>query len=98
MGSRQVYRVREAAVTASMGITDWYLAILDAPAHEFKTPLATILAVVDGLRESERLRLLRLAGLDREEVRPRVGVQTFWLWSSALPTATLAGFRNGRLL
>jgi two-component system, OmpR family, sensor histidine kinase KdpD len=70
-------------------------AILDALAHEFKTPLATILAVVGGLRESERLqaeelemagiiesemarlstltaRLLQMARLDREEVRPRI--------------------------
>jgi two-component system sensor histidine kinase KdpD len=70
-------------------------AILDALAHEFKTPLATILAVIGGLRESERLqaedlemagiiesetarlstltaRLLQLARLDREEVRPRI--------------------------
>jgi two-component system, OmpR family, sensor histidine kinase KdpD len=30
-------------------------AILDALAHEFKTPLATILAVAGGLRESQRL-------------------------------------------
>jgi two-component system sensor histidine kinase KdpD len=70
-------------------------AILDALAHEFKTPLATILAVVGGLRESKRLeteevemagiiesetarlstltaRLLQLARLDREEVKPRI--------------------------
>ncbi len=70
-------------------------AILDALAHEFKTPLATILAVAGGLRESKRLgteelelastieleasrlsslanRLLRMAGLDREEVKPRM--------------------------
>jgi len=70
-------------------------AILDALAHEFKTPLATILAVVGGLRESQRLgaeevemagiidsetsrlsnlttRLLRMAQLDREEVKPRL--------------------------
>lgn len=70
-------------------------AILDALAHEFKTPLATMLAVVGGLRESPRLqaeelemaqiiefetsrlsslttRLLHLARLDREEVKPRV--------------------------
>lgn len=70
-------------------------AILDALAHEFKTPLATILAVVGGLRESPRLgseevemagiiesetsrlshlttRLLRMAQLDREEVKPRL--------------------------
>lgn len=70
-------------------------AILDALGHEFKTPLATILAVVGGLRESHRLgpeevemagmiesetsrlsnlttRLLRMARLDREEVKPRL--------------------------
>jgi two-component system, OmpR family, sensor histidine kinase KdpD len=70
-------------------------AILDALAHEFKTPLATILAVAGGLRESQRLgpeememtgileseasrlnsltgRLLRIAWLDREEVKPRL--------------------------
>jgi two-component system sensor histidine kinase KdpD len=69
-------------------------AILDALAHEFKTPLATIMAVTGGLRQLERLtaeelemagiiesetsrlssltpRLLRVARLDREEVRPR---------------------------
>jgi two-component system, OmpR family, sensor histidine kinase KdpD len=68
-------------------------AILDALAHEFKTPLATILTAAGGLRaaapldpaqedlaelvetETERLselssRLLRLARLDQEEVRP----------------------------
>jgi two-component system sensor histidine kinase KdpD len=70
-------------------------AVLDALGHEFKTPLATILAVAGGLRESQRLgaeevemagiieceasrlsslsgRLLRMARLDREEVRPRL--------------------------
>jgi two-component system sensor histidine kinase KdpD len=70
-------------------------AILDALGHEFKTPLATILAVAGGLRESLRLgpeelemagtieleasrlsslasRLLRMAHLDREEVKPRM--------------------------
>jgi two-component system sensor histidine kinase KdpD len=70
-------------------------AILDALAHEFKTPLTTILAAAGGLREAgslgpeqlelaetveteaERLgrlssRLLRMARLDREEVRPRI--------------------------
>jgi two-component system sensor histidine kinase KdpD len=69
-------------------------AILDALAHEFKTPLATILTAAGGLREAgplgpaqtelaelveteaERLshlstRLLRLAKLDREDVKPR---------------------------
>jgi len=63
--------------------------------HEFKTPLATLLAVVGGLEESQRLgpeeqelagiiereisrlssltnRLLRVARLDREEVKPRM--------------------------
>lgn len=68
-------------------------AILDAFAHEFKTPLAIIMAAADGLRETgpmengqtemmdliegqtmrlNRLtaRLLRIAGLDREEVAP----------------------------
>jgi two-component system sensor histidine kinase KdpD len=70
-------------------------AILDGLAHEFKTPLATILTAAGGLRaagsmqpqqaelaemievEASRLgdltsRLLRLARLDREEVRPRL--------------------------
>ena len=70
-------------------------AILDALGHEFKTPLATILAVAGGLRESPGLgpeeaemagaieleasrlssladRLLRMARLDREEVKPRL--------------------------
>jgi two-component system sensor histidine kinase KdpD len=69
-------------------------AILDALAHEFKTPLATILTAAGGLREAgplraqqseladlveteaERLsqlstRLLRLARLDRDELKPR---------------------------
>ena len=70
-------------------------ALLDALGHEFKTPLATILAVAGGLRESQRLgaeevemagmiegeasrlssltsRLLHMARLDREEVKPRM--------------------------
>jgi two-component system sensor histidine kinase KdpD len=70
-------------------------AILDALAHEFKTPLAAILAAAGGLRaaapltapqeelaaivesEAERLsglttRVLRLARLDGEELRPRL--------------------------
>lgn len=69
-------------------------AILDALAHEFKTPLATILTAAGGLREAgplraeqseltdiveteaERLshlsnRLLTLARLDRDELKPR---------------------------
>jgi two-component system sensor histidine kinase KdpD len=70
-------------------------AILDALAHEFKTPLATILAAVGGLREAGPLRaaqlelaetveteaarlgnltsrLLRMARVDRESVKPRM--------------------------
>ena len=70
-------------------------AILDALAHEFKTPLATILTAAGGLRvresampeqaalaemietEASRLgdlttRLLRLARVDRTELRPRL--------------------------
>ncbi len=70
-------------------------AILDALAHEFKTPLATIVTAAGGLRatgpisweqtelaamierEAARLgdltsRLLRLARLDREEIKPRL--------------------------
>ena len=70
-------------------------ALLDAFAHEFKTPLATIITATEGLRqagalgpeqiemaeivesEASRLshlatRLLRMARLDREEVKPRL--------------------------
>ncbi len=70
-------------------------AILDALAHEFKTPLATIVTAAGGLRETGGLRpeqlelaemaemeasrlglltsrLLRIARLDREEVKPRL--------------------------
>ncbi len=72
-------------------------AILDALAHEFKTPLGAILAAAGGLRESGGLRpdqlemteliesessrlgrlaarLLRMARLDRDEVRPNMEV------------------------
>ena len=72
-------------------------AILDALAHEFKTPLATILAAAGGIRETGSLRaeqlemtetvefeaarlgnltsrLLHVARLDREEVRPQMEV------------------------
>ena len=68
-------------------------AILDAFAHEFKTPLAIIMAAAGGLRETSPVencqtemmdliegqamrlsrltaRLLRIAGLDRDEVAP----------------------------
>jgi two-component system sensor histidine kinase KdpD len=70
-------------------------AILDALAHEFKTPLATILVAAGGIQEAGPLgpeqekmtetveteaarlgqltsRLLRMARLDREEVRPQM--------------------------
>src|SRR5262249_20598758 len=70
-------------------------ALLDALAHEFKTPLATILAAAGGIRErgttirdqaelaemieteASRLgdlttRLLRLARVDREDLKPRL--------------------------
>jgi CheY-like chemotaxis protein len=70
-------------------------AVLDALAHEFKTPLATILTAAGGIREAGPLRpeqlelahavesevsrleqlttrLLRLARLDREEVKPQM--------------------------
>jgi two-component system, OmpR family, sensor histidine kinase KdpD len=70
-------------------------AILDALAHEFKTPLATIVTAAGGLRETGGLRpeqlelaeiaemeatrlgrltsrLLRVARLDREEVKPQL--------------------------
>ena len=70
-------------------------AILDALAHEFKTPLATILAAAGGLREAGPLepaqsdmadtveeeaarlgsltsRLLRIARLEREDIKPRL--------------------------
>jgi two-component system sensor histidine kinase KdpD len=69
--------------------------VLDALAHEFKTPLATIITAASGLREAGPLRseqkelaeiveseasrlgqltsrLLRLARLDRDEVKPRM--------------------------
>jgi two-component system sensor histidine kinase KdpD len=70
-------------------------AVLDALAHEFKTPLTTILTAAGGLKETGALsaaqreladvveseafrlgqltsRLLRLARLDREEVKPQI--------------------------
>jgi two-component system, OmpR family, sensor histidine kinase KdpD len=70
-------------------------AVLDALAHEFKTPLATIVTAAGGLRETSGLRpeqlelaeiaemeashlgrltsrLLRVARMDREEVKPQL--------------------------
>ena len=91
--TRAFRRASHAAATAQ---TEAYRsAILDALAHEFKNPLATILAAAGGLREAGPLRpdqeemaemveseahhlgnltsrLLRVARLDREEVKPRM--------------------------
>jgi len=87
---------RRASYAAATTETEAFRgAVLDALAHEFKTPLATILTAADGLRavgtlqpaqlelaevvesEASRLgqltsRLLRLARLDREEVKPQM--------------------------
>lgn len=88
--------VRDASEAAAAAQTEVYRSVvLDALAHEFKTPLATILAAAGGIREAGPLmpeqsqmaemveteaarlggltsRLLRMARLDREEVRPRM--------------------------
>jgi two-component system sensor histidine kinase KdpD len=50
----QTFR-RMSRETAAAEADVFRAAILDALAHEFKTPLATILAVIGGIRESERL-------------------------------------------
>ena len=90
-------RIFSAAATAAANAQAEILrsAILDALAHEFKTPLATIVTAAGGLRatgsmsqdqgelatmietEAARLgdltsRLLRLARLDQDEVKPRL--------------------------
>ena len=89
---------RDSAKAAAAAQTETLRsAILDALAHEFKTPLAAILVAAGGLREggglrpdqlemtelieseSSRLgrlaaRLLRMARLDRDEVRPNMEV------------------------
>jgi len=90
-------RAFRAATTAAAHVEAETLrtAILDALAHEFKTPLATILTAAGGLRiggstmperaelaelienEAARLgdlttRLLRMARVDREELKPRL--------------------------
>jgi two-component system sensor histidine kinase KdpD len=88
--------LRDASEAAAAAQAEVYRsAILDALAHEFKTPLATILAAAGGLPEAGSLnaeqlemaeiveaeasrlgnltsRLLRMARLDREDVRPRL--------------------------
>jgi two-component system, OmpR family, sensor histidine kinase KdpD len=92
----RIRALRTASETAAAAHTEVYrAAILDALAHEFKTPLATILAAAGGVREvgplgpaqmemmdtveteAARLgaltsRLLRMAKVEREEVRPRI--------------------------
>lgn len=92
----RVRALRSASVAAVTAQSEAYRsAILDALAHEFKTPLATILAAAGGLHEAgplgpeqmemtERVeseaarlgqltsRLLRMARLDREDVRPQM--------------------------
>ena len=88
--------LRDASQSAAAAQSEVYRsAILDALAHEFKTPLAIILAAAGGVREAgpldpaqvemmetveseaERLgtltsRLLRMARVGRDEVRPRM--------------------------
>ena len=90
---RALRNANQAVATAQSEV--YRSAILDALAHEFKTPLATILAAAGGLNESGPLkpeqaemmktveteaaqlgelasRLLRMARLDREQVRPQM--------------------------
>jgi len=91
--SRAFQRASHAAAAAEAEV--FRGALLDALAHEFKTPLATILTAAGGLSETGPLRLeqrelaevveteasrlgqltsrlLRLARLDREEVKPQM--------------------------
>jgi two-component system sensor histidine kinase KdpD len=91
--SRALRAAGDAAAAAQA--EEYRGAILDALAHEFKTPLATILAAAGGLREAGPLlppqvemmetveseaarlgnltsRLLRMARVEREEVKPRM--------------------------
>ncbi len=91
--TRAFQKASESAAAAQIEV--YRSAILDALAHEFKTPLATILAAAGGIRETGSLRaeqlemtetveseatrlgsltsrLLRVARLDREDVRPHL--------------------------
>jgi two-component system, OmpR family, sensor histidine kinase KdpD len=86
---------KASAASAAAQVEVYRSAILDALAHEFKTPLATILTAAGGIREAGPLtehqsemaetvegeaarlgrltsRLLRVARLDRDEVKPRM--------------------------
>jgi len=88
------YRTASEAAAATQAET-LRSALLDAFAHEFKTPLATIITATEGLREAGALapeqlemaaivegealrlshlatRLLRMARVDREEVKPKL--------------------------
>jgi two-component system sensor histidine kinase KdpD len=90
---RTFHAASQAAIAAEA--ESLRIMLLDALAHAVKTPLATILAAMGGLRETGGLtsnhmefvevveaeaarlgnlttRLLRMATLDREEVRPRL--------------------------
>src|SRR5262249_36548749 len=66
--ARSFRRASHEAATAEAEV--FRTAILDALGHEFKTPLATILAVVGGMRESARLGVedMELAGIVEQEV------------------------------
>lgn len=91
--TRAFQRASEAAAATQTEV--YRSAILDALAHEFKTPLATILAAAGGIRETGSLRaeqmemaetveseaarlgsltsrLLKVARLDREDVKPQL--------------------------
>jgi two-component system sensor histidine kinase KdpD len=92
----RMHAFRSASEAAATAQSEAYRsAILDALAHEFKTPLATILAAAGGIHEAGPLgpkqaqmtetveteaarlghlttRLLRMARLDREQVRPHM--------------------------
>jgi two-component system, OmpR family, sensor histidine kinase KdpD len=92
----RIHAFRSAGEAVATAQSEAYRsAILDALAHEFKTPLATILAAAGGIHEAGPLRpeqaemtetveteaarlgqltsrLLRMARLDREEVKPHM--------------------------
>jgi two-component system sensor histidine kinase KdpD len=86
---------KASAASAAAQAEVYRSAVLDALAHEFKTPLATILAAAGGLREAGPLepaqlemaetveseaarlgsltsRLLRMARLEKEDIKPRL--------------------------
>jgi two-component system sensor histidine kinase KdpD len=86
---------KASAASAAEQAEVYRSAVLDALAHEFKTPLSTILAAAGGLREAGPLepaqlemaetveseatrlgsltsRLLRMARLEKEDIKPRL--------------------------